>query len=398
MTPRSRRLGALGLPSGGFVYRDRGRRSLARTLLSEHDCDVEHLGGGAVFNIRKWWSFSGGVGVLVMVVGACTPPPPVPERPPVISGFQVTATDLTAPAVVPLSWTVSDPNRDDLTCRVDFTTDGIWDTTTSPCPLTGGRNLSAGAGVGTATLEVSDGRNAAVTASVTYSVGDGPTEPYNIATFQVTPDPRVAAALTEAVSRWSAVLARGVPDMVVPPGSGACEAPEFDGELVDDMAIRVLIVPDLWAMATGASCALGTDGLPRAGVVTIHAGWIGWLHDNGYLGDLVVHEIGHVLGFGDVPWAQFMEGAAPDFWFSGPRAVAEWSRLGGVPPVPLNPVGNHWDDLATQNEVMSCYLEAGMNHPLSALTVAAMADLGYHVNLEAAEPWSLPTEPVSQFC
>jgi hypothetical protein len=41
--------------------------------------------------------------------------------------------------------------------------------------------------------------------------------------------------------------------------------------------------------------------------------------------------------------------------------------------------------------LMSCYLEGGVDeHPLSALTVAAVADIGHRVDLAAAEPYQLP--------
>jgi len=78
--------------------------------------------------------------------------------------------------------------------------------------------------------------------------------------------------------------------------------------------------------------------------------------------------------------------------------VAEWSRLGGTSTVPLSNVGDHWDETLLQNEIMTCYIENLTLHRLSTLTVAAMADIGYHVNLANAEPWQRPTEPGLMSC
>ena len=340
-------------------------------------------------------------GAIVMLLASCTTPSGATARPPVIDGFEVTvAADLTAPAVVPFSWTVRDPNRDVLSCRIDFTSDGTWDETVSPCPETGGRNGSADAGVGTATFEVSDGYHAPVTATATYTVDAGPTEPYDIVVQQISPDSRVEEAIADGVARWTAVLARGVPDVVVHQAPGSCtgEMPGYDGA-VDDIVIQVVIVPELWAMADAATCTDGPDGLPRLSIIRMNAGWIDWMYTHGYLGDLLAHEMGHAFGFSGAKWGGFQEQPEPgDYRFSGPRALAEWSRLGGTSTVPLSQSGDHWDELVLQSEIMTCYVENRTSHPLSALTVATMADIGYHVALESAEPWTLPPEPGYGFC
>ncbi|MCZ7630767.1 MAG: hypothetical protein M5U19_17790 [Microthrixaceae bacterium] len=36
-----------------------------------------------------------------------------------------------------------------------------------------------------------------------------------------------------------------------------------------------------------------------------------------------------------------------------------------------------------QDELMTCYVELVPAHPMSAITVAALADMGYHVDLGA---------------
>ncbi len=338
---------------------------------------------------------------LMAAIAGCVPTP-IGPRAPVIEQFAAAATDLSAPALVPLAWQVRDPNRDALTCRIDATSDGVWDETMSSCQLAAGRNFPAEAGSYVATFEVADSSHPPVIATAPYSVGVGPSESFDFVTQQVTaPDPRVAAALDDAVSRWSAVILRGVSDEVVHLAPAACtgETPGFDG-VVDDLVIQVAVIPDVGGfMADAAPCAHGPDGLPRLSIIRLDADWVDWMDDNGHLGDLLVHEMGHALGFTGANWWPYRQELSPgDFRFVGPRAVAEWSALGGTGSVPLSNGGDHWDETILRNEVMTCTVEALTSHPLSSLTVAAMADIGYHVDPGAAEPWSLPPEPAPFMC
>ena len=49
--------------------------------------------------------------------------------------------------------------------------------------------------------------------------------------------------------------------------------------------------------------------------------------------------------------------------------------------------GGHWRESVFGNELMTGYLNPGTN-PLSAMTIAAMIDLGYSVSLTAADAYS----------
>jgi Leishmanolysin len=50
---------------------------------------------------------------------------------------------------------------------------------------------------------------------------------------------------------------------------------------------------------------------------------------------------------------------------------------------------SHWRETVFRNELMSGFI-AEPGNPLSRMTVASLGDLGYEVDLEAAEPYVLP--------
>ena len=118
-----------------------------------------------------------------------------------------------------------------------------------------------------------------------------------------------------------------------------------------------------------------------------------------------LHEIGHVLGFGtlwdDFGYLQDPAGAAasrsPDTHFGGALATAAFNLAGGTSyPGAKVPVENdsarypaaqdlHWRESVFGNELMTGGVRGirGTFEPLSSVTVASLADLGYAVNYAA---------------
>jgi hypothetical protein len=107
--------------------------------------------------------------------------------------------------------------------------------------------------------------------------------------------------------------------------------------------------------------------------------------------------MGHVLGIGTLPgWSSNQAGAGTlTSSFVGPRARGAWQELGGNGAVPVENNGipgttdSHWRESVFDRELMTGYEDAGRD-PLSRLTVAALGDLGYGVNLSSAENFLLP--------
>ena len=116
---------------------------------------------------------------------------------------------------------------------------------------------------------------------------------------------------------------------------------------------------------------------PVAGIITVNARLA---HSSADVG-LIRHEIGHLLGLtGSFPPAT---GLVAEDWkyFVGPRAVAVFREGGGDPDLPGIPLSgrSHWSPGGP--DVM---LNA---HNSDALSVAALADAGYTVDMSKTIPW-----------
>ena len=117
------------------------------------------------------------------------------------------------------------------------------------------------------------------------------------------------------------------------------------------------------------------------------------------LNDVITHEMGHVLGIGTI-WSQKRVLRGPHTTnptFTGHGAEAAYSKLrgSGAMAVPVENTGgqgtadSHWRESVFGNELMTGFVGTAGN-PLSLLTVASLQDLGYVVDVNAAEPYSLP--------
>lgn len=118
-------------------------------------------------------------------------------------------------------------------------------------------------------------------------------------------------------------------------------------------------------------------------------------------------EIGHVLGIGAL-WGNFgflrnpsLFARGADTHFTGASALGAFDAAGGagylhgkVPVENLMGPGAadvHWREAVLATELMTPLLELGESHPLSAITIQSLADLGYEVDLAQAEEYTVPT-------
>ncbi|WP_166041033.1 leishmanolysin-related zinc metalloendopeptidase [Sphingosinicella sp. YJ22] len=99
--------------------------------------------------------------------------------------------------------------------------------------------------------------------------------------------------------------------------------------------------------------------------------------------DVVLHEMAHSLGFGSI-WDRL--GLVTNGLFTGQNALAEFLEMGGSGSgIPVEQdggsgtAGAHWDEETFNNELMTGYINEGVN-PFSAMSAAAFADMGYVIN------------------
>lgn len=259
------------------------------------------------------------------------------------------------------------------------------------------------------------------------------TEPPTSSTFRIelrytpgtNPTPEQRAAFDAAVARWTQLILAGAPPYLVYEDAGCGN---IIGETVDGVIIHVFlhtIDGPGNILGAAAPCILRDDGyLPAQGYMEFDTADLTFLQQNNQLGPVIVHEMGHVLGFGTIwnfnpnsqgggglPVNAFLLGRpGPDPTFNGLGARAAFygslaagtSFFGTPVPVEGTPAGpgtvySHWRENLFRNELMTGFLSTTQPNPLSAVTVQQFRDLGYTVNDALADPYTFQGVAQSPF-
>jgi len=239
---------------------------------------------------------------------------------------------------------------------------------------------------------------------------------YNIElrTWNVPPTPpsaSIVAAFANAKMRWESVITNDLEDIPVNYSPGMYATCPAIYEVVDDLLIFVSVadIDGVGNIVGQAGPCLLRNGGPDdftalAGAMTFDIADLEDMDTQGLLEDVILHEMGHVLGIG-VLWDTLLVPAncasgTVDPYFDGPLAIAAFDAAGGTgytagSKVPVEDGGgagtvcSHWRDTVHDNELMTGWINSGAN-PLSAITVQSLADMGYSVDLTAADPYTLP--------
>jgi len=167
------------------------------------------------------------------------------------------------------------------------------------------------------------------------------------------------------------------------------------GYIIDDLVINAFVEPidglgNILGMA-GPTALRASSYLPYEGMMKFDSADISKLVTNGTFGDVVLHEMFHVLGFGTI-WS-FLNLNKDVGKYVGQNALAEYKNLTNDLSkqfVPLETGGgrgtanSHWSEAVFGKEIMTGYAE-NSNMPLTRLTIASLVDLGYAVDLTKAE-------------
>ena len=138
-----------------------------------------------------------------------------------------------------------------------------------------------------------------------------------------------------------------------------------------------------------------SDGTPIVSAAVFDEADIDTVVANDRLTELAIHEFAHGLGFHISYWRTnelIDEGDDPHF--KGTLAIGAFDAAGGTAytgkKVPVSSDFSHWRESVFYREVMSPRFHLRNASPLSAITLQAMADVGYVVDLSFAEDYELP--------
>jgi Leishmanolysin len=217
-------------------------------------------------------------------------------------------------------------------------------------------------------------------------------------------------AFANAQSRWESLITGDLEDLNLTTTAGECgpNSPAIN-EDIDDLLILVTLDsidgPGNVLGSAGPCFVRNTNNLSVLGAMVFDTTDLQDVEAAGLLNALILHEMGHVLGFGSL-WPTDSLLADPslpptngvDPHFTGPQAIAAFNGIGGSSytgaKVPVENTGGegtadgHWRESVFGNELMTGFVDPGQN-PLSVVTVASLADEGYTVNLNGADPFSL---------
>jgi hypothetical protein len=220
--------------------------------------------------------------------------------------------------------------------------------------------------------------------------------------YVASPTPRQQQAVESAVARWQGVINRDVSDVFLGSAAESC----FTGQPAVNETVDDIIIFVDFRNIDGAGKILGQAGpcyvrseslLPIMGSLKLDAADLAQMEGVGTLDDVVLHEIGHVLGIGTI-WSDhslIIGAGTQDPLFTGFNATAAYHDLGGTDPaVPVENTGSsgtreaHWRESVFGNELMTGYI-SGVPNPISALTIASLLDLGYGANAAVAGTYRL---------
>jgi hypothetical protein len=216
---------------------------------------------------------------------------------------------------------------------------------------------------------------------------------------------RQRQSFASAAARWRRVITGdiGTTALNVPAGECASWIPAVR-ESVNDLVIFVRLTgidgPGKILGQASPCYVNSTSKLPMLGFFELDVDDLTKLLDRGTLDDVVLHEMGHILGIGTM-WSYgrtLLTGrGGDDPYFTGTASREQFLGIGGVtyasPGVPVENTGAagtrdaHWRRTVFSNELMQGFAQAG-GMPMSRVTIASLSDLGYTVSFTGADSFS----------
>jgi hypothetical protein len=258
-----------------------------------------------------------------------------------------------------------------------------------------------------------------ITFEASGCTGSGSTAGFTINVCFLTPvTASQRAAFVNAAARWSSIITGNLSEIPVNLSVPACgsNAPALN-MTIDDVLIFARI-----ENIDGPGAVLGSAGpcyfrstspnLPIIGQMRFDSADLPGLEASGQFNNVILHEMGHVLGIGirvtisgtPTLWSPFLVDPSPagapttapslDTYFSGSAAIAAFDQMmpgysGAKVPVAnvgsAGSINSHWRESVLGAELMTPNLNSAVPNPLSILTVMSLQDIGYSVNPAAAD-------------
>jgi hypothetical protein len=267
---------------------------------------------------------------------------------------------------------------------------------------------AAGANTLTATSAGLDGSPITFTANATVSTSN-----YNIKiTYLNGASTSQQAAFETARQRWQAVVTGELSSVLV--NQTVCQGLDIPvNETVDDLLILVTLDsidgPSQVLGSAGPCLIRGSNNLTIVGQMTFDTADLAGAEAGGSLTDIVLHEMGHVLGIGSLwqnPFAFVSAACSTNPRYTGPQAIAAFKSTNGGGSATTIPLENfdqggcpngtrdsHWEECVFGAELMTGFIDAGVTRPMSLTTIRSLVDLGYTVDNSQAQAFSIITPP-----
>lgn len=227
------------------------------------------------------------------------------------------------------------------------------------------------------------------------------------------------ALIQAAATRWEQLVTGDIPDsnslpeavrngclMAIGGLEGAIR-PELEHvDYVDDLVVFVNLYNEESSTLAFAGPCYWNNNLPNYGRIQVNEFQLQRMIDADALTQVMVHELGHVLGVGTLWRARAAElltyseahctdsSLDPDLLrtYKGQGAVLEYQALGGESAPPIDTHCGHWHEDTFGNELLTptTIFGTAVPDPVSRMTLASLADLGYQVALELADEYELP--------
>jgi hypothetical protein len=212
---------------------------------------------------------------------------------------------------------------------------------------------------------------------------------------------RQIQAVSNAVTRWQSIITQDLANVPVTSPAGSC----FTGQpAINETVDDILIYVDFTAidgpgktLGEAGPCYIRSDNsLPIVGHLKLDAADLALMESSGTMDNVVMHEIGHVLGIGTMwPDKHLIQGeGTEDPQFLGTLGNNAYHNMGSSGNAPIENTGGegtrdgHWREYTFGNELMTGWINTGLN-PISSLTIASLQDLGYGANTGAANSYTL---------